>query len=201
MRDIGIEHIKARPGQQAYGMGLGVMLLDDVYPGFPGDVRNASGYPFPIQYEIISGVDIKKLVVDDNKIMCLPPIIKAAQKLQKLGCRAIIAECGYFAYFQREVAASVKVPVFMSSLLQVAVSPASSRQGSCGWDIDGKLAVFNRPSFRIGRDTDWIELRGRRRNGRRALPGVRPSLDLGPAQRSPGRRLRQSRNRVPVCGN
>jgi hypothetical protein len=122
MRDMGIGRIEARPGGMAYGMGLGVMLLDDVYPGFPGDVRNASGYPFPIQYEIITGVDIKKLVVDDNKILCLPPIIKAAQKLEKLGCRAIVAECGYFAYFQREVAASVKVPVFMSSLLQVPLA-------------------------------------------------------------------------------
>lgn len=122
MRDTGIEHIQARPGQMAYGMGLGIMLLDDVYPGFPGDVRNASGYPFPIQYEIISGVDIKKLVIEPNKIMCLPPIIKAAQKLEKLGCRAIVGECGYFAYFQREVAASVKIPVFMSSLLQVPLA-------------------------------------------------------------------------------
>lgn len=122
MKDPNIQRIEARPGQQAYGMGLGVMLLDDVYPGFPGDVRNASGYPFPIQYEVISGVDIKKLVVDDNKIMCLPPIIKATQKLEKLGCRAIMGECGYFAYFQREVAASVKIPVFMSSLLQVPMA-------------------------------------------------------------------------------
>ena len=122
MRDMGIERIEARPGGMAYGMGLGVMLLEDVYPGFPGDVRNASGYPFPIQYEIISGVDIKKLVVEGNKILCLPPVIKAAQKLEKLGCRAIAGECGYFAYFQREVAASVKVPVFMSSLLQVPLA-------------------------------------------------------------------------------
>ena len=122
MRDMGIERIQARPGQMAYGMGLGVMLLEDVYPGFPGDVRNASAYQFPIQYEVISGVDIKKLVVEDNKITCLPPIIRAAQKLEKLGCRAIVAECGYFAYFQREVAASVKVPVFMSSLLQVPLA-------------------------------------------------------------------------------
>ncbi len=119
MRDAGITRIEARPGQQAYGLGLGVLLLDDVYPGFPGDVRNASSYPFPIQYEVVAGVDIQKLVVDDNKIMRLPPIIRAAQKLEKFGCRAIVAECGYFAYFQREVAASVKVPVFMSSLLQV----------------------------------------------------------------------------------
>lgn len=118
-RDPGIHRIVARDDRRSYGMGLGVILLDDVYPAFPGDVRNASAYPFPIQYEIVTGVDIKKLVVDDHKIMCLPPLIRAAQKLEKMGCRAIVAECGYFAYFQREVAASVHVPVFMSSLLQV----------------------------------------------------------------------------------
>lgn len=122
MRDLGIDRIEARPGQQAYGMGLGVMLLDDVYPGFPGDVRNASGYPFPIQYEVISGVDINKIVVSENKLLSLPAIIKAAQKLERLGCRAVVGECGYFAYFQREVAASVRVPVFMSSLLQVPLA-------------------------------------------------------------------------------
>jgi hypothetical protein len=60
--------------------------------------------------------------VEDNKILCLPAIIKAAQKLERLGCRAIVGECGYFAYFQREVAASVKIPVFMSSLLQVPLA-------------------------------------------------------------------------------
>jgi hypothetical protein len=36
-----------------------------------------------------------------------------------MGCRAIAAECGYFAYFQKDVAEYVDVPVFMSSLLQV----------------------------------------------------------------------------------
>jgi cobyrinic acid a,c-diamide synthase len=49
-------------------------------------------------------------------------MLKAARKLEKMGCRAIIGECGYFAYFQREVAASVKVPVFMSSLLQIPLA-------------------------------------------------------------------------------
>ncbi len=121
-RDLGLRRIQARSSQRAYGMGLGVMLLDDVYPAFPGDVRNASGYPFPIQYEIIEGVDIEKLVVAADKSPCLPPLIQAARKLEKLGCRAIVGECGYFAYFQREVAASVRVPVFMSSLLQVPLA-------------------------------------------------------------------------------
>ena len=100
-------------------MGLGIILLDDVYPGFPGDVRNASGYPFPIQYEIARDVDIHRLVVEEDKSPCLEPVRRAAQHLEEMGCRAIAAECGYFAYFQREIAASVRVPVFMSSLLQV----------------------------------------------------------------------------------
>jgi hypothetical protein len=100
-------------------MGLGIIILDDVYPGFPGDVRNASAYPFPIQYEIVEGVDIWALVHGEDKDSLLEPIMKAAKKLEKMGCKAIAAECGYFAYFQKEIAGFVDVPVFMSSLLQV----------------------------------------------------------------------------------
>jgi hypothetical protein len=118
-RDQGIRRIQAREDRRCYGMGLGVLILDDVYPGFPGDVRNASAYPFPIQYEIVEGVDIPQLVIAEDKSPCLAPVVRAARKLERMGCRAIAAECGYFAYFQREVAASVRVPVFMSSLLQV----------------------------------------------------------------------------------
>jgi len=82
-------------------------------------MRNASAFPFPIQYEIAEGVDIVALVYEEDKSPCLEPIKQAAKKLEKMGCRAIAAECGYFAYFQQEIAAHVSVPVFMSSLLQV----------------------------------------------------------------------------------
>jgi len=118
-RDMGIDHIKARKDHRCYGMGLGIIILDDVYPGFPGDVRNASAFPFPIQYEIAEGVDIWALVHEEDKTPCREPILRAAKKLENMGCRAIAAECGYFAYFQRDVAAHVDVPVFMSSLLQI----------------------------------------------------------------------------------
>jgi hypothetical protein len=118
-RDRGIRRMSARGNHVAYGMGLGIMLLDDVYPGFPGDVRNASAFPFPIQYDIVEGIDIQRLVFHRDKTPCLAPILAAARRLERMGCRAIAAECGYFAYFQREVAGAVGVPVFMSSLLQV----------------------------------------------------------------------------------
>ncbi len=121
-RDLGINHIKARKNYRCYGMGMGIMILDDVYPGFPGDVRNASAYPFPIQYEVIEGVDIQALVREEDKSPCLEPIKRAAGKLEQMGCRAIAAECGYFAYFQQEIAGYVEIPVFMSSLLQVPIA-------------------------------------------------------------------------------
>jgi hypothetical protein len=120
--DRGIRSIAARGKHVAYGMGLGIMLLDDVYPGFPGDVRNASAFPFPIQYDIVEGVDIQRLVFQEDKTPCLAPILAAAKRLERMGCRAIAAECGYFAYFQKEVARAVSVPVFMSSLLQVPLA-------------------------------------------------------------------------------
>jgi Asp/Glu/hydantoin racemase len=121
-RDPDIRRIEARGGFRCYGMGLGIILLDDVYPGFPGDVRNASAYPFPIQYEIAEDVDIPALVTARDKSPCLPPVVRAAQKLTRMGCRAIATECGYFAYFQRELATSVDVPFFSSALLQVPLA-------------------------------------------------------------------------------
>jgi len=41
-RDMGINYIKIRKNHACYGMGIGIMVLDDAYPGFPGDVRNAA---------------------------------------------------------------------------------------------------------------------------------------------------------------
>lgn len=118
-RDWGINHIRTRKQHTCYGMGIGIMVLDDAYPGFPGDVRNASAWQFPIQYEIARGVDNYTLVWEEDKTPCRAPILDAAKNLEQMGCRAIAAECGYFAYFQKDVAGHVDVPVFMSSLLQV----------------------------------------------------------------------------------
>jgi hypothetical protein len=67
----------------------------------------------------VEGVDIQALVWAEDKSPCLEPIKKAARRLEHIGVRAIAAECGYFAYFQKDIAGFVDVPVFMSSLLQV----------------------------------------------------------------------------------
>lgn len=118
-RDHGITYIKARKNHVCYGMGIGIIVLDDVFPGFPGDVRNPSAYPFPMQYEMAKGVNVHNLVYEEDKSPCRESILQAAKVLENYGCRAIAAECGYFAYFQKDVAGYVDIPVFMSSLLQV----------------------------------------------------------------------------------
>lgn len=118
-RDLNINYIKSSQSRHCYGMGLGIIILDEIYPGFPGDTRNASAYPFPIQYEIAEGLSGKDLLFKEDKSSYLESIKQAAKKLEKIGCRAIAGECGYFAYFQKEIAGYVNVPVFMSSLLQV----------------------------------------------------------------------------------
>jgi Asp/Glu/hydantoin racemase len=46
-------------------------------------------------------------------------MVTAAQELESEGVRAIATGCGFNALFQRELADSVGVPVFASSLLQV----------------------------------------------------------------------------------
>jgi hypothetical protein len=116
------QRISARPNVYGYGMGLGVVLVDEVYPGFPGDVRNASSFRYPVQYDIATGVTIDRLVFSDDKLACAESVIQSVRRLQRLGCRAVAAECGYFALLQETVADAVEVPVFLSSLLQVPLA-------------------------------------------------------------------------------
>lgn len=117
-RDPAIDYVEEK-GVYCSGGGLGCLLVDELYPAFPGDVRNPSAFPYPIQYEVVENMDIQELIRSKNKEKHLGAIIKAAKKLEKIGCKAIIGECGYFSYFQKEIADAVKIPAFMSSLLQI----------------------------------------------------------------------------------
>ena len=121
-RDLSIDLIKARPNRRVYGMGLGIMILDEVYPGFPGDVRNASGYPFPIQYEVMEDFNCNNIAVTKNNeddAIILASIMKAAKRLEWYGCKAIVAECGYFSYFQQMVRDQGRDSELVSTLLDM----------------------------------------------------------------------------------
>lgn len=105
------------PSRYTSGQALGIIAVDLDYPKVPGNVVNATTYDFPVLYEMVS-FEIEQLFAGDPSIK--EQVIEAAKKLEAEGVRAIIGACGYFAHFQKEVAAAVGVPVFMSSLCQLA---------------------------------------------------------------------------------
>lgn len=96
--------------------GLGVLVLDDENPQHVQMRQSADRFDFPLQHAVVADLTIEKLVSDKRKILHLPAIHRAAKELEKMGCRAIVGEGGYFAHFQREVAASIQIPVLISIL-------------------------------------------------------------------------------------
>lgn len=120
------------PPRYTSGQALGIIAVDLDYPKVPGNVVNATTYDFPVLYEMVS-FEIEQLFAGDPNIK--EQVIAAAKKLEAEGVRAIIGACGYFAHFQKDVAAAVGVPVFMSSLCQMATIKT--------WlPSDRKIAVF-----------------------------------------------------------
>ena len=104
------------PGSYLGGHAIGIIAVDLVYPKLPGNVVNATTFDFPVLYKKVS-FQIEQLFSGDPALERI--IIDAAKELVADGARAIIGACGYFAHFQKQVAAAVNVPVFMSSLTQV----------------------------------------------------------------------------------
>ncbi|HHV58649.1 MAG TPA: aspartate/glutamate racemase family protein [Firmicutes bacterium] len=108
-------------GYTNYGQVLGIIMLDTRFPRLPGDVGNAATFPFPVRYQVVKGASPLKVVEEADPAL-LTPFIAAAQELEAAGVRTITTSCGFLALWQAELAASVKVPLFTSSLLQVPLA-------------------------------------------------------------------------------
>lgn len=106
-------------GQAVAGSAIGILVLDLWYPYIPGNVANASTFDFPVRYKILKGTTIEQIFGHDSSLLDM--VIKGGKELEKDGVRAIIGACGYFGYYQKEAAAALDVPVFLSSLLQVPI--------------------------------------------------------------------------------
>ena len=105
-------------GSYLGGHAVGIIAVDLVYPKLPGNVVNATTFDFPVLYKKVS-FEIEQLFAGDPELEKM--IVEAAKELVADGARAIIGACGYFAHFQKSVAAAVNVPVFMSSLCQLPI--------------------------------------------------------------------------------
>jgi hypothetical protein len=110
--------VRVRGGFNQYGFTVGVLMLDTRFPRIPGDMGNATTFPFPVRYHRVAGAD-PDLVVRRGAEGMLDAFIEGARQLEAEGVGAITTNCGFLVKFQREIAASVRVPVFTSSLLMV----------------------------------------------------------------------------------
>lgn len=84
----------------------------------PGNVAHPETYGVSVRYLRVKGAFFETVVVRPSPAVC-DAMIEAARELEAEGVRAIATSCGFNALFQRELADSVAVPVFASSLLQV----------------------------------------------------------------------------------
>ncbi len=108
---------KANKGQTSYGEAIGILMLDTFTPFIPGDVGNASTYNFPVRYETVEGLTVKRIFSKDQS--AYNSLLKAARKLSQQGVRAITGDCGFMAIYQKILADELDIPVFLSSILQV----------------------------------------------------------------------------------
>ncbi|HEX4831824.1 MAG TPA: aspartate/glutamate racemase family protein [Trebonia sp.] len=111
---------------------IGVLCLDTSFTKPPGHIRNPATFSFPVTYRVVAGATPGRVVTDPDPAL-LGPFIDAARELEAGGVAAITGACGFLVAFQRELAASVGIPLFTSSLLQVPLAarmlPAGKRVG------------------------------------------------------------------------
>jgi Asp/Glu/hydantoin racemase len=122
----------AKGGKAVYGAPLGILMLEAKFPRIPGDMGNATTWPFPVLYRVVKGASPEKVVLNGAAGL-LQDFLDAAADLVAQGAEAITTNCGFLALFQKELAAHVQVPVATSSLMQVpwvqATLPPGKRVG------------------------------------------------------------------------
>lgn len=124
--------MKAQGGKAIYGASVGILMLDAQFPRIPGDMGNATTWPFPVHYKIVRGAS-PDLVVRQGAPGLLDAFTQAAQELVADGVDGITTNCGFLSLMQAELQAAVPVPVATSSLMQVpmvnALLPPGKRAG------------------------------------------------------------------------
>lgn len=113
-------------GHPYQGYSTGILKFDQkLYPMMPGDVGNATTYPFPVLIREVKGltnnpyppVTTADGVYTETVQLC----IEAAVQLEKDGVRCIAMCCGFFSLIQPIIAACVGIPVMTSPLMMIPI--------------------------------------------------------------------------------
>jgi Asp/Glu/hydantoin racemase len=187
----------ARGGKAVYGAPLGILMLEARFPRIPGDMGNATTWPFPVLYKVVKGASPEKVVLKGAEGL-LPDFLDAAAELVSQGAEAITTNCGFLSLFQRELAAHVRVPVATSSLIQVpwvqATLPPGKRVGVL--TVSGSsLTPRHMEAAGVPLDTPFIGTERGREFFRTLILGEKEDMDVERAEQDiveAGRALMQS---------
>lgn len=187
----------ARGGKAVYGAPLGILMLQARFPRIPGDMGNATTWPFPVLYKVVKGASPEKVVLKGAEGL-LPDFLDAAAELVSLGAEAITTNCGFLSLFQRELAAHVRVPVATSSLIQVpwvqATLPPGKRVGVI--TVSGSsLTPKHMEAAGVPLDTPFVGTERGREFFRTLILGEKEDMDVDRAEQDileAGRTLMQS---------
>ncbi|HEX4701682.1 MAG TPA: aspartate/glutamate racemase family protein [Pseudonocardiaceae bacterium] len=115
---------------------LGILMLQGKMADVPGCMASEATWPYPVRRMIVEGATTPRTQEDAEAL--LPLYVDAARELAKEGVKVITANCGLMALVQPQVAAAVRVPVVLSSLVAV---PTVARMIAPGRRI-GVLTFF-----------------------------------------------------------
>jgi len=151
---------RRRPFAESYGHAVGILVLESRIPFIPGDVRNAGTYAYPVLYNAVPGLSAADCAGGVRKFA--GAVIEAARALEAQGVKGISSDRGHFAFFQDDVREAVRVPVCLSSLMQLpmiarTLDPARPIAIVTADAASVPIALLERPDLAI---TNRIIIRG-----------------------------------------
>jgi len=139
--------MKVQGGLTNYGQAIGILMLDTVFPRIPGDIGNATTFPFPVRHRVVKGASMTRVIKECDPTL-IQPFIEGARELERDGVKAITTSCGFLAAFQPKIAQSVKIPFFTSSLIQVHMAHAIIRSDQKVGVITARAQSLTEKHFR-----------------------------------------------------
>lgn len=106
---------------------LGILLLDTKFPRIPGDVGNPKSYSFPVLLKVVPAATVSRVVLSFDRSL-VDVFKQSARELVEQGAVAITTSCGFLSILQADIAQSVTVPVFLSSLIQIPLAYSITRR-------------------------------------------------------------------------
>ena len=156
---------------------LGILMLDNRFERYLGDIGNAATMPFPVLYRKAPNATTAAITtLQDNSF--LEGFVAAGQALVEAGADGIVTSCGFLAIYQKELASRLGVPVATSALMQIPIVDRLLATGKRTGVLTFNGASLGRPHLEgVGAPLD-VPIVGLPDNGRfqRALLGD-PTVD------------------------